>query len=183
MIKFKDFTHQTCNFAAFIFSDPVWFFNSFVLIFHMWIKISDHKFVEMYLWGCSSSQPQCHWQEDISLSFGVQNPARWPRSRPLTLPPALWTWASCCQRSDTWGFSWRGASRPTRLCGRDWRSSCSEDPAALKPSTSTTCCPLQVNGKHVLACWWALMDSEGHVGTARSWQVRCFLCLFIFYHS
>lgn len=35
-------------------------FYSFVLISHMRIKISDHKFVEMYLWGCSSSQPQRH---------------------------------------------------------------------------------------------------------------------------
>lgn len=64
MIKFKAFTHQTCNFAAFIFSDClIWiffFFYSFVLISHMRIKISDHKFVEMYLWGCSSSQPQRH---------------------------------------------------------------------------------------------------------------------------
>lgn len=64
MIKFKAFTHQTCNFAAFIFFrfSLIWifFFYSFVLISHMRIKISDHKFVEMYLWGCSSSQPQRH---------------------------------------------------------------------------------------------------------------------------
>lgn len=81
----------------------------------------------------------------VPLHHCSQDPARLPR---ILLPPARGISASCFRRSDTCGCSWKRASRPTRPCEKNWRSSCSKGPPALKPSTSTTCCPLQVHGDH-----------------------------------
>lgn len=51
MIKFKAFTHQTCNFSAFIFSDSVWFGFFFFLFFCSYFSHANKNIWPQVCWN------------------------------------------------------------------------------------------------------------------------------------
>lgn len=139
-----------------------------IFVISKWDKNKIDKFWPIYNWKCvyvSSSGIWACFSVGFSatllkrylLCFTVEAVLKRASNLSPCLPLAPWTSASCCRRSDTWGCSWRGASRPTQLCGKNWRSSCCEDPTALRLSTLTTCCRLQVNARQNHVCWGHLM--------------------------